>query len=204
MPTQPDGEHDARAVERLHEAAEAGALLAEPPVVGHEHVVEEQLGVDDAAIAELRIGGPKRRPSSPRSSTNAVTPLLREPGLGLREHDVEVGDAAVRDPGLLTREHVAAVAAACERRHAGGVRAEVGLGRRERRSAAGADPRRAASGSARCCSALPSASTGAAKKPPEVTSEPSPPSPKLSSSWITHSVRQLVRRRRRRTRPGSM
>ena len=26
------------------------------------------------------IGGPKRRPSVSRSSTNAVTPLLREPG----------------------------------------------------------------------------------------------------------------------------
>ncbi len=80
----------------------------------------------------LRIGSPNATPSSPRPITNAVIPLRARAGLGLGEDDVVLGDAAVRDPGLLPAQPVAALDARRERRHAGGVRAVVGLGRRER------------------------------------------------------------------------
>ena len=44
----------------------------------------------------------------------------------------------------------------------------------------------------RFCSSLPSASTGSAKKPPEVTRLPIPEQPQQSSSWTMQPVRQSV------------
>ena len=55
-------ERHARAVEDLHQAAEALALLPQPPVVGDEAVREEQLGVEDRALAHLAHRLPEREP----------------------------------------------------------------------------------------------------------------------------------------------
>ena len=52
---------------------------------------------------------------------------------GAREHDVEVGDAAVGDPGLLAVEHVGVAVLARGARHRRDVGAGVRLGQRERR-----------------------------------------------------------------------
>jgi hypothetical protein len=53
--------------------------------------------------------------------------LVLEP----RPHDRDLRDVAVRDPALHAVEHVAAVALARGGAHAGGIRAEVGLGQAE-------------------------------------------------------------------------
>ena len=46
-------EDRARGVEGVHQAVEALALVAEPVLVGHEDVVEEDLGVDQRPLAHL-------------------------------------------------------------------------------------------------------------------------------------------------------
>ena len=132
MPDAARGEHDARLVERAHEADEALALVADAVGVGHEGVVEEQLGVDDAAVAELRHRLAERDALVAEADDERRDAARARAGLGLREHDVVLGDAAVRDPRLLPAQPVAALDARRERRHAGGVRAVVGLRRRER------------------------------------------------------------------------
>ena len=54
---------------------------------------------------------------------------------GAREHDVEIGDAAVRNPGLLAVEHVAVAVALGRHRDIGDVGAGLLLGQREGRDA---------------------------------------------------------------------
>src|SRR4051794_20230024 len=126
------GERDARAVEDLHEAAEALALRPQPPVVGDEAVGEEQLGVDDRALAHLA-----HRPAERDARVVAMHEERRDAAVAAaaldgREDDVALRDAAVRDPGLLAVEQVAAVDPLRRRLDRRGVRAGVRLGRRER------------------------------------------------------------------------
>jgi hypothetical protein len=138
----------------------------------------------------LRIGAPNESPASSRSSRNAVTAAVARPGRDGREHDVELGNAAVGDPGLLAVEHVAAVRtrgggahAAASEPKSGSVVASAVIGGRS--PASGRSQRS-------CCSSVPSASTGSAKKPLEVIRLPIPAQPWQSSSWTRQPVNASV------------
>ena len=85
------------------------------------------------AVAELAHGLAERDALVAEADHERRDPARARARLGLGEHDVVLGDAAVGDPRLLPAQPVAAVHARRERRHAGGVRAVVGLRRRERR-----------------------------------------------------------------------
>ena len=79
-PDRPGRELDAGDVEHPHQSAEAVAFGAEPAVLGHEAVLELDLGRGEAAAAHLGQAGPAHEASSPRSTTNAVIPRERLPG----------------------------------------------------------------------------------------------------------------------------
>jgi hypothetical protein len=131
-PGRRGAERDPRAVERVHEPAEAGALLAEAPVPGHANVSEEHLRVQDRALAHLLHR---------RAEADAVVAALDDEGRDTlrarprrdrREDDVVLRDAAVRDPALLPVEHIAVAVPDGGRLDRGGVRARLGLGGRKR------------------------------------------------------------------------
>jgi hypothetical protein len=89
----------------VHRDLEALALVADQVRRGDAYVVEEELpggtSLDAHLLFELR---------------DLHTPVLlhhergdaavARAGIGLREHDVDVGDAGVRDPDLRAREDV--------------------------------------------------------------------------------------------------
>ena len=197
-PRRGGAERDARAVERRHQAAEARALLAEPAVVGDEAVLEEQLGVDDRALAHLAHRRAERQPGIVAVEQERRHAAVAAARLDGREDDVELRDAAVGDPRLLTAEHVAAVDRAARSSHRRPRRSRLGLGRRER------GHRRALAGEraqpALLLLPVPSSSTGSAKKPFDVIRLPMPAQPWQSSSCTRQPVKLRSARRRRAPR----
>ena len=69
-----------RLVEDAHEPAEAVTLGAETQVLGDEARLEVELAGRKQRPPSFGSRGPRTRPSSPASTTNAVIPLEREPG----------------------------------------------------------------------------------------------------------------------------
>jgi hypothetical protein len=69
-----------RLVEDAHEPAEAVTLGAETQVLGDEARLEVELAGRKQRPPSFGCRGPRTRPSSPASTTNAVIPLEREPG----------------------------------------------------------------------------------------------------------------------------
>ncbi len=122
-----------RAVEGGHQPTESLALVAEPAVLGHGHVLQEQLGVDDRPLPHL----PHRLPAH----ETLVAALEHEGGdaavaaarLDRGEHHVVVRHPAVGDPALLAADDVAPVGPAGGRLDRGGVRARRRLGGGQRR-----------------------------------------------------------------------
>ena len=107
------------------------------------------------------------------------------------EHDVELGDAAVGDPRLLAVEDVAAVDRGA--RSSGSRRRRSRRRARSSRARSSAASRRSSGRTQRSfCASVPSASTGSAKKPPEVMRLPIPEQPWQSSSCTTQPVRTSV------------
>ena len=190
-PVAPRRERDARAVERLHEPVEALALVPQAPVVGRRTASSRKSSV--LRIARwpiLRIGGRTRRPRRPSRR---------------RTRSRRCGACRVRRSRRRRRTR------RCRRWRSS---SSARRGRSRRRPASRWSGSTAASEPApgsvvasavsgglspvsgsiqrRFCSSVPSASTGSAKKPPEVTRLPIPEQPRQSSSWTMQPVRQSV------------
>ena len=132
----PDGarrERDAGRVERLHQAVETLTLVADPLVVGHEAVVQEQLRGRDRALSHLlhrRPDGEALGAALDHERRHATRARARRDG---REDDEVLGDRRVRDPRLLPVQHVAAVDPPRVRGDGRRVGSRRRLGGRERR-----------------------------------------------------------------------
>ena len=107
-----------RAFQRAH--------LGQDGVGGQAHVVEQQLGGDRGAQAELLVdvlGGEALGALGDEEAADAL--------VGLRPDDGDVGDRAVGDPHLLAVQDPVVAVAAGAGPHRAGVRAGVGLGQAE-------------------------------------------------------------------------
>ena len=82
---------------------------------------------------------PRSKPSIPRSTTSRLMPWWRSRGVGLGGHDHEVGVDAVGDEGLAPVDHVVVAVADRGGAHRRQVRADPGLGHRQRRDQLAAD-----------------------------------------------------------------
>jgi hypothetical protein len=140
QPRGPGADEDPGGVEGAHEAVEALPFTAEAVLHRHPHPVQEDLGVDDAALTELAHRSADRHPGGipvHHEGRDPAGALRRVDG---REHHDPPGIRSVGDPGLLPGEDVVVPVAFGPCLQAGGVRPDLGLGdgnRRHRRPVAG-------------------------------------------------------------------